>query len=377
MTELDSAAGVTAFLARYGWRTTEPVAVQELSGGISCRVLRVATEDGEVVVKQALPELRVAGPWHADVARAEVEARFASVLAELVPGACPRVLATDPGAHAFVMTAAPAGSAPWKDALLAGHVEDDVAREVGRLLGLLHARAADRADLRTEFADRGNFRSLRLEPYLAVTAEAHPDLAGRIAEVGGYLDGPGTTLVHGDASPKNILTTPDGRALLIDHEVAHWGRPAFDTAFVVNHLCLKAIHRPARAGDYLRAVEALLEAYAEAAGDAGAAPAETALVLGPLMLARVDGRSPVEYLDAERRALVRQLARGAVADRPDLSELLRRVAGAAAAGGTAAGGVAAASAPARDRAQVRDLGPDRAQVRDRGPDRAAEGKDPA
>lgn len=325
MTELDSPTGVAAFLARHGWRTTEPAAVQELSGGISCRVLRVSTEDGDVVVKQALPELRVAGPWHADVARAQVEARFGQVLTELVPGACPRILATDPGAHAFVMSAAPAGSVPWKEELLAGHVDDNVARQVGRLLGLLHAQAAGRLELGEDFADRTNFRSLRLEPYLSVTAAAHPDLTEQLTHVAAYLDVAGTTLVHGDASPKNILHTPDGQVLLIDHEVTHWGQPAFDTAFVVNHLCLKAVHRPAQAGDYLRAAEALLGAYAEAAGEAGATPEETALVLGPLLLARVDGRSPAEYLDEHQRDRVRQVAREAVANTPDLPELIHLV----------------------------------------------------
>src|SRR5699024_6745040 len=98
-----------------------------------------------------------------------------------------------------------------------------------------------------------NFRTLRLQPYFTASAEQHPDLADRIGAVADYLDRPGRTLVHGDVSPKNILRTPTGDVLLIDHEVAHWGQGAFDTAFVVNHLCLKAVHDPARANLHLAA----------------------------------------------------------------------------------------------------------------------------
>lgn len=325
MKQLETDADVSRLLRRHGIEPAVPLDVEELSGGISCRVLRVRTEDSDVVVKQALPRLRVAEVWQADVTRAGTEARFGVVMTELVPGASPRVLATDADAHAFVMAAAPAGSAPWKEALLAGVVDVDIARRVGDLLGRLHARAAERSDLAEEFADTSNFRTLRLEPYLAVTAAAHPDLADRIAEVSAILADGGRALVHGDVSPKNLLVTPAGDVLLIDHEVAHWGQPEFDTAFVVNHLCLKAFVRPAHAGEYHRAARTLLEAYTAVAGSAGATPQRTAVVLAPLLLARIDGRSPVEYLDEGQRRTVRHLARRLVAERPGLDELLERV----------------------------------------------------
>ncbi|HLS32662.1 MAG TPA: hypothetical protein VK039_03655, partial [Brevibacterium sp.] len=103
------------------------------------------------------------------------------------------------------------------------------------------------------------------------------------------------------------------------------GQPEFDTAFVVNHLCLKAFVGPTHAGEYQRAARMLLEAYTAVAGSAGATPQRTALILAPLLLARIDGRSPVEYLDEEQRRTVRQLACRLVADRPGLDELLERI----------------------------------------------------
>src|SRR5690606_26470721 len=266
MKQLETDADVSRLLRRHGIEPAVPLDVEELSGGISCRVLRVRTEESDVVVQQALPRLRVAEVGQAAVTPAGTEGRFGVVMSELVPGASPRVRAVDV----------------------------DIARRVGDLLGRLHARAAERSDLAEEFADTSNFRTLRLEPYLAVTAAAHPDLADRIAEVSAILADGGRALVHGDVSPKNLLVTPAGDVLLIDHEVAPWGQPEFDRAFVVNHLCLKAFVRPARAGEYHRAARTLLEAYTAVAGSAGATPQRTAVVLAPLLLARIDGRSPVE-----------------------------------------------------------------------------------
>lgn len=325
MNDLNSNADIALLLRRHGIEPVLPLLVEELTGGVSSRVLRVWTAQGDVIVKQALPTLRVAGEWHADVARAQTEARFAAVLSELVPGANPSVLATDPETHAFIMEAAPADSIPWKQALLAGDVDLDIARQTGTLLGDLHRRAAGRSELAEQFADTSAFRALRLEPFFDVPAAVHPDLRPRIQEISESLSGEGSTLVHGDASPKNVLVTPKGTALLIDHEVAHWGSPAFDTAFVLHHLCLKSFYRPGYATKYHRAAHALLDTYSAAAGNVGGETEQTALILAPLLLARVDGLSPAEYLDEAQREHVRRIARKLILDRFPLDEMLERV----------------------------------------------------
>lgn len=321
---LDDPRQLRGFLSQHGFQTIEPLAVTELSGGISCRVLLVATRSGDVVVKQALPELRVAGHWVADVGRADVEAAYGQAVTDLVPGSCPHVLAVDPQVHAFVMAPAPQGSLPWKEQLMVGQVSTRTAHRVGEVLGTIHHRTATTVGLAEQFADRSHFRTLRLEPYFGDIARAHPDLASSIEECIHWLDGPGATLVHGDVSPKNILVAPDGEPLLIDHEVAHWGQPAFDTAFVVNHLCLKAIRRPPDADELIAAARSLLSAYAVTAEGRGATPQQTARVLAPLLLARVDGRSPVEYLDPTQQERTRQLARAAIAGDATIDQILDR-----------------------------------------------------
>ena len=308
---LDGPGAVAVFLADMSLGA-EP-RIEVLSGGVSSELIRVSSADRCVVVKRALEELRVAAVWRSRPERSLIEARCARLLDELVPGSVPRVLADLPDRLAFVMACAPDRSETWKERLLRGEVEPELAANVGTLLGRIHARSASRPGTAAEFADRSFFEELRLDAYFRHVRGAHPDLAPALDQLIAGLDGPGLCLVHGDFSPKNLLVTPDGGVLLLDHEVAHWGQPAFDAAFVVSHLMLKSVLRRDAGPAYTDAAQTLLAAYREAAGKELAEAATGpfgATVLGGLLLARIDGKSPVEYLETEPdRDLVRGIAR--------------------------------------------------------------------
>jgi aminoglycoside phosphotransferase (APT) family kinase protein len=317
---LDDRDRVAAFWRDDLGRTDVPTTIDFLTGGVSSLVVRVVTDDGAFVIKQALPQLRVEAAWFSRPERSGIEARCALALSELLPGSVPEVVAIVPERSAFVMRSAPPGTETWKDHLLRGEISLDVAKAVGRMLGRIHANSAGRADLAVEFADKSFFDELRIDPYLRYVAATAPDLAPVLDEVAAELLAAGACLVHGDFSPKNLLVTPDGDVLLVDHEVAHWGHPAFDVAFVTNHVCLKAVRL--RAGGLalacLDAATAMLDAYAAEAGalqlGVGLFAARTT---GALMLARVDGKSPVEYLTDERdRALVRSIGRDVLLNPP-------------------------------------------------------------
>jgi aminoglycoside phosphotransferase (APT) family kinase protein len=317
---LDDRERVLAFWRGELARTDEPRAVEFLTGGVSSIVVRVATDEGAFVIKQALSRLRVEAPWYSRPERSGIEARCALALAELVPGSVPEVVAIVPDRSAFVMRSAPAGTETWKDQLLRGEVSADVATAVGRMLGRIHAASAPREDLARAFADKSFFDELRIDPYLRYVAGRAPALAPALDEVAAELLATGACLVHGDFSPKNLLVTPDDGVLLVDHEVAHWGHPAFDVAFVTNHLCLKAIRFRAegRADAYLGAAATALDAYAAEARQLELGVGRFAgRTIGTLLLARVDGKSPVEYLTGERdRELARALGRGVLLDPP-------------------------------------------------------------
>jgi thiamine kinase-like enzyme len=154
------------------------------------------------------------------------------------------------------------------------------------------------------------------------------------------------SLVHGDWSPKNFLVSnlagdaigsdgvgSDGASgasaanngavhlsavMAIDFEVVHYGDPAFDAAFLLNHLLLKSFHQPHWADRYFRLAmrfsEVLMERLPD---DAGWFEPATCRHLGCLLLARTDGKSPAEYIVDDRvKQRVREYARRVIAEPP-------------------------------------------------------------
>lgn len=283
-----------------------------LTGGVSADILLARTASGPVCVKRTLPQLKVAGDWRASPGRSEAEKRWIRLVGRLSPGAAPEILGEDPANFTFAMGYLdPDHFRNWKVQLRDGLVSEGVAVKLGQIVGLIHrCTAGDRA-VAEAFANDADFADLRLQPYLATAAEANPDVADVL---GGLIRRTASThlaLVHGDLSPKNILVGPGGPVIL-DAECAWYGDPAFDPAFCLNHLLLKSIWRPAYGERHLACAEVFWRAYRGALGAAelGDVEERVATLLPALTLARLDGKSPVEYLtDAAARQAVRRFAK--------------------------------------------------------------------
>src|SRR5438552_11302079 len=152
-----------------------PAKVERLSGGVSSAVFRVECGTKAVVVKQALPKLRVHDEWLSRVERSATEARAAAVLHRLLPqGSVLPPLHFDERRSLFVMPSAPRGAETWKAKLMRGELSVETARTVGDLLGRLHRRSRHEPGLEEAFADRQDFLDLRVDPYLVVTAQRRP-----------------------------------------------------------------------------------------------------------------------------------------------------------------------------------------------------------
>jgi aminoglycoside phosphotransferase (APT) family kinase protein len=306
-------------------RDGEQFAIAKLSGGVSCDVWRVELERGPVCVKRALAKLRVAANWYAPAERAETEVAWFRLAASVDPKCVPAILGEDRARHMFAMTYFPPDEYPvWKANLAAGNVDVNFAARVGRAIASIHAATAGRTDIAAQFDHSAQFHALRIEPYLLFTAERHPDLAPRIRALAESVANARIALMHGDVSPKNILCGPDG-PIFLDAETACTGDPAFDLAFCLNHLLLKCVWHPQYSNAYLDSFAALKDTYLKCVTweRPDVIGRRAAGLLSALLLARIDGKSPVEYLMEERdKAFVRKTAKYFLASELTLTELL-------------------------------------------------------
>ncbi len=303
-------------------RDDEEVSITSLGGGVSNVVLLVEwREPGERrwVMKQSLEKLRVKDDWRSERSRIFREAlSLRRLRPALGPAALPEVIHTDFKRFLYIMTAAPAGSQVWKDLLLARRADSQVARNAGLLLSKMVNFSRDDKLLNSEFGDRTVFDQLRIDPYYRTTAARHPELRREFDDLIAATLEIRTSIVHGDYSPKNMLIRGDD-IFLIDFEVVHWGDPSFDAAFLMNHLILKAFHQPAAGPKYLSLLfDFWISLHAALHPDA--APGLEAMTLrhlGGLMLARIDGKSPVEYIqDEATKERVRKAAAAILVEGP-------------------------------------------------------------
>ncbi len=312
---------VLAALSRLGLlQPGERPRFQRLTGGVSSDIWRIDLARGPVCVKRALARLRVEQDWFAPIERNQYEAAWMRRAAAAGPEAVPELLGQDAGAGVLVMAyLSPDEYALWKAELRAGRADPKVARAVAARLVRIHAATADDPDVAAEFATDRIFHDIRLEPYLLATAKVHPDRAAALHALVEVTARTRRALVHGDVSPKNILIGPRGPVFL-DAECAWFGDPAFDLAFCLNHLLLKCLWTPPAAGAFLRCFGVLAATYLAAVTWEPPAALETraARLLPGLLLGRVDGKSPVEYLtEARDKDQVRRVARALLARSPD------------------------------------------------------------
>lgn len=329
--QLIDAHNTAAYLRQHDFiASDEPVVIRELPGGVSNVVLYVTRPTAtDFVVKQAREQLRVAAPWFCSVERIWRELETMKVCTELltdstslpsVPTSTPEILFSDRDNFLYGMSAV-ADHETWKQQLLRGEIDEKFSGSCGWLMGRLHGGTWGGRHLPEVLRDRQFFDDLRVDPYYRQIAREHPDLSPAIDRLIQSLDESICCLVHGDFSPKNLLVYEHG-ITLVDFEVGHFGDPAFDIGFFLSHLALKAFYAGGDFPAYIRLIEGFLQAYrrefSRLMPDGGLQRVEGRAVanLAACMLARVDGKSQVEYLSESSRMFVRDTTRAMLLDLP-------------------------------------------------------------
>ena len=243
----------------------------------------------------------------------------------------PKVLVEDRDNRAVLMEFLPAEDyVLWKAELLAGRYDTGAPAAVAGVLAQVHAATWRDAAVEREFPTGALFDALRLDPYLRTLTLRWPALRAPLEATIAQTAATRLALVHGDVSPKNILLSrTDGHPVLLDAECAWFGDPAFDAAFCMNHLLLKALHLPLLRAELSEGAATFLDIWLVGlpAAERADAKRRTLQLLPCLLLARVDGKSPVEYLDDDNRARVRRFAPPLIEHPPgDLAEIVSAMA---------------------------------------------------
>jgi 5-methylthioribose kinase len=308
--------------------SNETPSIQILTGGVSNKTLLVKRSGGDSwVVKQALPKLRVPSDWFSDPERIQVEANGLRYLPRVAPeGSITPLIFEDRSQRLLAMAAVPQPHQNWKERLLRGQVELEHFRQFAEIIGSIHRESTRfRPEFAALFAAKDYFQTLRLEPYYERTAAVVPEAAQFLNELVQSTLCRSDALVHGDASPKNVLIH-NNRLVLLDHEVLHFGDPSFDIGFSLTHFLSKALHLPGHRHQLSAAAQLFWKAYCAKVRDMpwfaeleARAPKHTLASL----LARVCGKSPLEYLGKQERLVQKQVVLEMIGERPsDLDDVI-------------------------------------------------------
>jgi aminoglycoside phosphotransferase (APT) family kinase protein len=318
---------IGAMLARMGLLASDDDLVcVPLDGGVSSDIWRVEIGARKYCIKRALAQLKVSQLWEAPIERNDAEWKWLAAAEAIWPGSVPHLVGQDRDAGLFVMEYLDPDRYPnWKSQLRNGILREETAIAVAERLAAIHSATAGRPEVATAFDTDDCFYAIRLEPYLVATGRIHTDLAPQLEALSRATLATKRALAHGDVSPKNILIGPDG-PVFIDSECAWYGEPAFDLAFCLNHLLLKCLWRPENARGFLRLFDRLAETYLAGVTWQPHADMEalTAVLLPALLLGRIDGKSPIEYVTDEReKNRVREFARRYIATPVDRLDVIR------------------------------------------------------
>ena len=315
--ELLNKSTVVAYLVKRGI-ISGSAEVEELTGGVSNVVLGVKSGAKDLVLKQALPQLKVAAVWKADQRRAIVEANGMKLLHSITPENVPDLIDLDPEEFTLTMDRLPRECTVWKTDLLEGVIKPSVGKDLGRILATWHNFGANSKESLDAYMEDSLFDQLRVTPFYRAVAKVNPALDNRIQELITEITTIKITLVHGDFSPKNIMITGADKPIVLDFEVMHTGNPVFDLGFVSAHLLCKYLRTEDLAQRALLRETAIAfkNSYAQTCNIpvANSLPHHVAVIA----LARVEGVSPVNYLDEAAKARVQSVTKAEIAN-PDIT----------------------------------------------------------
>ena len=289
--------------------------VEKLSGGVSSDIWKITNENCIYCLKKAKNKLDVKEDWYVPIERNIYEYEWYNEVNKLNSNIAPKVIYSDSKNFFFIMEYFDEKKFPlWKKELFKSNIDISFSQSVAQNLSFIHLNSFNNNELKNKFDTIKLFEDLRIDPYIRFTATIHDDIKNKLLDIANDLHNKKITLVHGDISPKNILIN-NKKPIFLDAECAWYGDPAFDLAFCINHLLLKSIKLPKVKKLLYKSFITLSDTYLMKVKweDPKLFEKRTILILSALMLGRIDGKSPVEYITSNYdKQLVRSFSKSII-----------------------------------------------------------------
>jgi 5-methylthioribose kinase len=243
------------------------------AGNVNC-VYRVLDHDGgSVIVKQALPYLKIVGDsWPLALDRARIEAESLRIANRVAPGLTPEILHFDPELAVVVMQDM-AGYEVWRTALMGQRRYPAAAASVGEYCARMFIGTsdlgmppADRKRLAARFVNPDlcgiteelvftapfmNAASNNIDAHLRQDAErlwADRKLRERVGVIRFHYRTSSQSLIHADLHTGSVMVAGAG-ACVIDTEFSFMGPIAYDLGVLIGNLLISYLAHRAQGHD--------------------------------------------------------------------------------------------------------------------------------
>ena len=272
--------------------------VEPLKGGVSCEIYKVDTTTNSYCIKKALKKLRVEKDWYADPIRSYYEYLWLKKTKKILPSSIPEVISYNRMKNYLIIEYLNMSRySNLKEDLLKGKVDLDNLNKIAKKLLYIHKNLKSNYNKKIFQTHNFNFIKLRINPYLLELNKTYPELKKYINETVNLLRNNQHTVIHADFTPKNILVSKN-KQIILDAETANYGDPSFDIVSLINHLIIKLLFVNKNKKNFVLALKKIFNTYhSNVTWEEKQDIIKRSLTLLPLMmLARVDGKSPVEYI---------------------------------------------------------------------------------
>ena len=273
-----------------------------MEGGVSSEVYKVKTSNKTYCVKRSLAKLLVKKEWFADKKRLKYEYYWLKHCKKIIPNNIPNIITFSEKKDYLVLEFFDQNKfTTLKHLLFKKKINLNLIKNISKNLFKIHNKSKNTSIKKKFSKNFKNFYDLRLDAYFNEVKRVHPNLKNHINKINRNYIKNSTTLVHGDFSPKNILT--DNRSIkFIDAETCNFGDPVFDVVFFNNHLLIKSIIIPEKKNEFLECYKLFFNTYIKLLkGHEKFNFISRCIDMIPIMLiARIDGKSPVEYVKEKK-----------------------------------------------------------------------------